>query len=238
MTKKAVWPLTAALATTLALSACGGSEPTTTDAAPATTASATTPTTAAPVTTTQAPPPTTEAPAPTTTAAPEPTAPPTEAPTTTIDPIATAGQYYLEHVRGLNCAWELEMLAAADSTSRFGDTIYEGEFNEYRQFMMPTWEMKRDAELTWMQALIDYEWPSEVQPAIDDVIAQAAGQAAAYEALTTMGFHQWVTYVWPTTTENPAAVARAILGLPSNINTDVNACREIADSLPTTTAAP
>ena len=164
---------------------------------------------------------------PTTTAAPT-TSTTTTTTTTTIPPTPEelAAAYYLEAVLPYNCAFELFNLIAADAPG--GDSIYEGEFNAFYAAMLPGYEMKRDAELAFMNALIDYEWPEDVQDNIDGLTAQASVYASNYEALArTVDFNAWLNLDldWPD--NGDAAVVRAKLGLPSNINSDVEHCQQI-----------
>jgi hypothetical protein len=126
----------------------------------------------------------------------------------------------------VNCAEELFYLALAGAPG--GDMIDDSEFDEFMAVMRPTYEMARDAQETWMAALTDYDWPESVQANIDGLIFVAADWAAKYDAFaTSTSGADWPTEEWASNED--ATIIRAKLGLPSNIDGDVEHCKTLFD---------
>jgi hypothetical protein len=166
------------------------------------------------------------------------TEPPTTtvAPTTTLDPIAAAGQYYMEKVKPINCVNGLYNLVQADV---FGadNQVTEGEWPKVRDQMQPISLQYSQALVTWVNDLVAYDWPDDVQPSVDALMADATQQATNFEQLgKALSFNNYFeisdSQQWPQS--NNAAVVRAKLGLPSNINDDTNYCESL---IPTPTTA-
>jgi hypothetical protein len=200
-----------AVVAALTLAACSGDESTeVADSPPQTTAAPTT--TTAPTTSTIA---TTTTIAPTTS---------TIATTTTIAPTPEelAAAFYLEKVAGVNCSRDLLRLALAEAPG--GERIYPNEFNDFMAAMRPAYEMNRDAALTFMNEIAVYEWPADVQSNIDALVAEMAQGAGEWDQYAK----SLSTDDWPTefTDRNAATIVRAKLGIPSNINSQVNNCEE------------
>jgi hypothetical protein len=77
-----------------------------------------------------------------------------------------------------------------------------------------------------VNALIDYEWPASVQENIDGLITTASAEASRFDQYAkSFSIEDWPTSDWPSSED--AAIVRAKLGLPTNIDSDVQHCQEI-----------
>jgi hypothetical protein len=74
-----------------------------------------------------------------------------------------------------------------------------------------------------------YDWPSEVQGSIDSLMAQMLDEGSSYSDFSKLNsFDQLDNWKWPTLDdENYAGVIRAKLGIASNVNSDVNECKDM-----------
>ena len=207
----------------IGLAACGSStaaddQPTT----PVTQASAAT---AAAAATTEAPA-TTDAPivteAPATTAAPITTEAPTteapttiEAPTTTLDPIQAAGAYYMAKVTPVNCINQ-QMNRAEDDVYGPDGSLTEDEWARYPTDVAPLYAADSSAELTLIDDLANYQWPVEVQDAINALTAEMTKNSQSFEEMASFQSYQELVQLHPEFAPAAAgAFVRAVLGLPA-----------------------
>lgn len=202
--------------TALALASCGGGS----DDAADTTESAET--SAAPSTTTTVPPTTTIAP--TTTAATTTTS--TSTTTTTVDPIAAAGAQYIALVTPANCTNELLNLMINDA---YGDEyLSENEWVAAQPGFNEGFQAAADRSLEFMNGLIAYDWPDEVQSDVDALVAELAADAAIYQQTADAATFDGFLTVPALGQGGAATVLRAKLGLESNIGTDTISCEAMS----------
>lgn len=134
-----------------------------------------------------------------------------------------AGERYLELVVRGNCSSELSGLTWYEVAG--DDGFYEWEWVTVRDAMRPHWEAGRDASLEMMNGLLDYEWPPGMQEDIDDLVTELASDAGDYDELVRADtFDQYLVVEFGD--RSAATVVRAKLALPSNIDSDVEHCRE------------
>jgi len=156
--------------------------------------------------------------------------------TTTIDPITAAGKYYWEIVIQTNCARELFQLSADTFTA----TQEERWKNEFKYDENLAFEALRTEVLgmaaSFANSLTDavaslgtYVWPENVQQSIDGLISQmleeASGKARFSKLSSLDEIRNW-RYPKASDDTNYAGLIRAKLGLPSNVNNDMNYCKE------------
>jgi len=156
--------------------------------------------------------------------------------TTTIDPIFAAGEYYLEKGTALRCTKEL-MTLAENTFRATQQERWEGEWNYSNDLF---WEAVKkeilsmyagvvNSTLLFVSDLGTYEWPTEVQASVDALMSQNLEMAENYLALSKVNsIKEYNNFKFgKIDEENHAGIIRAKLGLPSNVNDDVNYCANI-----------
>ena len=156
--------------------------------------------------------------------------------TTTIDPKAAAGEHYLEIVKAVNCTQDLYNLSV-DQFDATADDRWKNEFNydetaffiAYKNEVLENARLFSDSLVKFASELGVYDWPADIQGSIDPFIAQTLAEGSAYSEFSKLNsFDQIDNWEWPTLDgENYAGIIRAKLGIASNVNSDVNECKEI-----------
>ena len=156
--------------------------------------------------------------------------------TTTIDPTEAAGGYYLEIVSPANCLRDLYQVSA-DQFNKTSDERWKNEWNydevayfvAFKSEVMDNARILSDGLVKFASDLGAYDWPSEVQGSIDLLIAQMLAEGSAYSSWSNLNsWDQLEDWKWPKSDEeNYAGVIRAKLGIASNVNSDVNNCKEV-----------
>lgn|GEM_PF-3123746 len=152
----------------------------------------------------------------------------TAAPTTTVDPIALAGEKYIEFVKPSNCMIGLIQILEADIIG--DDGFYEREWPKVLEQIVPAYKTLADDTVTFVEKLVSYDWPDEVQSDVDALVTELVQWAGWYAGLgAATSFDSWNAAIEaqiPAET-GAATIVRAKLGLPSNINNDENFCEGI-----------
>ena len=88
-----------------------------------------------------------------------------------------------------------------------------------------------ETKVTFATELGIFDWPVGVQEPVDSLIAQILEDSSAYSAFSKLGsMEQVVASEWPVVDDrNHAGVIRAKLGLPSNIDKNIEECKELFD---------
>jgi len=153
---------------------------------------------------------------PATTAVEAPTAPP------------TPGEVYLDIVRPLNCGSQLLSVTERDAYGS-DNQAYEQDWPKIQETLLPAFRAHADALALFVEALVGYEWPLEVQPDIYALAAESSGRAGWYSSVADSPTYDSFIAAQPPPARSAATVVRAKLGIPSNINSDVNWCDELSD---------
>ena len=160
--------------------------------------------------------------------------------TTTIDPAEIAASHYLEIVRPNNCAFDLFFLAEdefiATQESRWtNEWNYDADaqFASLKSEVLENARILSETMVTFATELGIFDWPIGVQESVDLLIAQTLEEASAYSAFSKPDSMEQVrAWEWPVVDDrNHAGVIRAKLGLPSNIDNDVEECNELFGKL-------
>jgi hypothetical protein len=149
----------------------------------------------------------------------------TEAPTTTGATATTDlfdyAQQYLDLVAPANCANQAlgEVIRRLDqTTATYQEAKAAGLFDAAGETAA--------AWVTFYEGLVAADWPEDVQPAIDDLVAETSADARKIESIANAvddaSFYAAMNQ--SIGEENNAGVVRARLGLPSNIGDEPDAC--------------
>jgi len=157
--------------------------------------------------------------------------------TTTIDPTVAAGAHYLEIVGPLNCSRDLYQLSddtfTANQEERWKNEFKYDEnltFKALKNEVLDNAGAYADSILEFVSALGTYVWPDNINESVDGLISQLLEEASAVSAFSKLASLDEVrNWKYPKQTDdtNFAGVIRAKLGIPSNVNNDVNECKEI-----------
>jgi hypothetical protein len=159
------------------------------------------------------------------------TSPPTTAaPTTTIDPRQAAAEYYLQSVTPSNCYLQITQLIESEVYGKDG-TLTRKEWPAAQEKLLPAIKGLADGELTFLSALVNYDWPDDVQPDIDNLVNELSATANWHGQLASAGSFDAFVGSPPAPQGSAATVVRAKLGLPSNVNSTVEECANL--NLPT-----
>lgn len=109
-------------------------------------------------------------------------------------PTELAAAYYVEIVAPLNCAYDLLDQAEIDAPGGEDGRIDPDEYDAYRQYMIPFYEVARDGARHMAEALAGYQWPPRAQPYVDQLINEVSTEAANYEIVTTLTYEQWLDF--------------------------------------------
>ena len=142
-------------------------------------------------------------------------------PTTTVDPI-TAASLFLDAVAPLNCSGQF--LDSPDGRAYGPDGLVdEDDWPAMQSKLLPAHATFANDEIRFMEAL-PYQWPAEVQADVDAVVADAWASANFQAALgAATSFEDF--FAIPDVPQGTAStILRARLGLPSNVNTQVDFC--------------
>ena len=84
-----------------------------------------------------------------------------------------------------------------------------------------------DQDVIFVQALIDYDWPADVQPDIDALVAEVSAEAGWFQSVASS--YDFAAYLSapPPPERSAATIVRAKLAMPSNINSTVDDCKGI-----------
>jgi len=155
---------------------------------------------------------------------------------TTVDPTFAAGERYIEIVAPLRCARDLYAMSGPNFDAS-AEERWSGEWNYSEDLYFAAFkaEVLANAGIlsdTFVQVVSDlgsYDWPSEVQEPIDELIVQLLDEGAAYSAFSSLNSIKEVQdWEWPNLDgENHAGLIRAKLGLPSNVNDETNYCEKV-----------
>ena len=137
--------------------------------------------------------------------------------TSTTEAPQTPGDHYLEIVAPMNCALQLLQLTEAPF---LGDgQISSREWPDFTATVLPGYAGLAQAMAQFVQDLVNYEWPEDVQADIDILITENSTMAAFLEAVSKVRTIAEWNSVWedaPTST-GTADIVRARLGLPTTI---------------------
>ena len=154
--------------------------------------------------------------------------------TTTVDPIVAAGIYYTDAATMINCGSQILFMVENDVLG--ADALwYPEDWPEIQQRLQPVYKSFADDSIRFVEALVAYPWPEAVQADIDALVNEVSAQAAAFQAFASATTFDTFVSTPAAPPPNAASVVRAKLGLPSNINTSIDAC--VGALAPTTTTA-
>ena len=151
----------------------------------------------------------------------------TEQATTTTAP-PTPGEVYLALVAPLNCQGFLFQVTQGEVSGE-DHRVTSRDWPAIQEKLLPAWQAESTASVTFLQGLAAYSWPTSVQPQIDALLAEMSATASWQQTFAdAKTFDQFIA---AGRQEDPpfvaAAAVRAKLGIPSNINSDVDECAKV-----------
>lgn len=151
----------------------------------------------------------------------------TEPATTTTAP-PTPGEVYLALVAPLNCQ---DFLFGVTEDEVYGEDnrLTSRDWPAIQEKLLPAWQAESTASVTFLQGLAAYTWPTSVQPQIDALLAEMSADASFYQTVAdAKTYDQFAASTNKDRVPSVAAAAvRAKLGIPSNINSDVDECAKV-----------